>query len=93
MGHLVKTRVFARSSVDCASAVNVVSRTPEVGDAVDCNLVHSMNSFSFNALMSCSMESSKTESRVMVVIVNPGSWSARHSLRLASQGHVPTFNE
>jgi len=73
--------------MDCTSAVNVATRTRGVGDTVDCNLVHSINSFSFNALMSCSTESSRTESRVMV-ISQP--WSARHSFCVASQGHVPT---
>ena len=73
MKHPVKTRGFVQSSVsDCTSAVNAATRTREVGDAVDCNLVHSINSFSFNALMSCLMESSRTESRVMVVAVYPG---------------------
>jgi hypothetical protein len=48
----------------------MATRAREAGDTVDCSLVHSTNSFSFNALMSCSTESSRTGSKDMVATVN-----------------------
>ena len=52
------------------SDVNFVAKPREMGGTDNCTLLHSINSFSFNALMSCSTESSRTESRDMVAATN-----------------------
>ena len=48
------------------------TKAREVGGSVDCIPIHSMRSFLFNALMSCSTESSRTESKIMMVAENYG---------------------
>jgi len=73
VNYLVKTRQFFLSSVDRTSAINVATRAQDTGGIADCILVHSMDSFLFNALMSCSTESSRTGSGAMVVVANRGS--------------------
>ena len=52
------------------SDVNVVAEPREMGGTDNCTLLHSTNSFSFNTLMSCSTESSRTGSRDMVAATN-----------------------
>lgn len=70
MKYPVKTCGFAWGSLDCTSAVNEATKTQEAGDTVDCNLINSINSFAFSALMSCPTESSRMRSRVMMIAIN-----------------------
>ena len=61
----MRLRILRRRTSD----VNLVAKARETGGS-DCTLLHSINSFLFNALMSCSTESSRTESRDMVAATN-----------------------
>jgi len=65
----VKTRGFDWSSLNRTSAVNVATKARDIGGTTDCTLAHSIKSFLFNALMSCSTESSRMGSGVMMVDV------------------------
>jgi hypothetical protein len=86
---LVKTRGFGFNSSDRTSAANVATKAGDAGDIADCTLVHSIKSLLFNALTSCSTESSRMGSGVMVVVVN--SRGARHSFCGSSGGRVFFF--
>ena len=68
--------------LDLTSAVRVATKAREVGGTLDCTPQYSIKSFLLSALMSCSTESSRTESRVMVVVVIPR--GVRHSFRAPS---------
>ena len=83
----VKTRGFVFSSLDRTSAAKVATKARDARGTADCTLVHSTKIFLFNALMSCSTESSRTGSGIMIVAVNPG--GPRHSLYASSQGYIP----
>ena len=72
MKRSVKTRGFDWNSPNRTSPVNVATKARDAGGAADCTLAHSIESFLVNALMSCSAESSRTGSGVMMVAVNPG---------------------
>ena len=77
MKYLVRVRGFGFNSLDRTSAANVATKAGDAGDIADCTLVHSIKSLLFNALTSCSTESSMMVSEVMMVVVNPG--GPRHS--------------
>ena len=66
----------------------MATKARESGGTVDCTLAHSVKSFLFNALMSCSTESSRMGSGVVIVAVNSG--CVYHSLlRAPNRGHIP----
>ena len=70
MKHQVNTRGFIWGLLDRTSDANLVTKARVTGGIANWILLHSINSFSFNALMSCSMESSRTESSDIVVATN-----------------------
>ena len=86
MKHHVNTRGFVYGSLDRTSDANLVAKPREMGGIANCTLLHSINNFSFNALMSCSTESSRTESRDMVAATN--AVAPRHSFSQTHSGAV-----
>lgn len=93
---LVKNLRILISSLDPTSAVNVATNIREAGGTDDCTLAHSINSFLFNALMSCLMEKSRTGSGVMVAMVDsPWEYVAppgNSSCTIWSHIHCPSEN-
>jgi len=70
--HIICVRGFLSDPEDCTLALKVTTMVRDIGDIADCTCVHSINSFVSNAPMSCSMESSRTVSGVMMVEMDLG---------------------
>ena len=58
---------FPFGSLDRTSEANVATRTRDIGGIADCTRAHSVQNFLLNALMSCSRESSRVASGMMMV--------------------------